>query len=214
MNTFNKTHTIFFQIFIFCVSPLLILALGDFPQRDFLKEMLSILTILSFFLILGQFFLIRSNVTLITIFKWKKVLSLHKLLGYIFIPILLLHPFFIIVPRFFESGILPFDAFIKMITAFNNIHIVMGITAWIVMIFLGLTSYFRNYLGISYQTWKILHGALSIAFIIFAAWHAIGLGRHMTQTMAIFITIVTLGGSVFYIKSFFTTSLSKEETYA
>lgn len=49
-----------------------------------------------------------------------KSISIHKWIGYIFIPILIVHPFFIVLPRFFEGGIEPVEAFWVMITTFNS----------------------------------------------------------------------------------------------
>jgi len=118
------------------------------------------------------------------------------------------------LPRFFEAGILPLDAFLKMITTFNNIHIIFGVAAWIVMLLLGLTSCFRSHLSIHYETWKMIHGTLSVIFIIFSAWHAIGLGRHINQTMAIFIAIVAIGGITFFMLSFFPPHALKGKVYA
>ena len=56
MNTVPKTYNRLAGILFFLALPLLFWALGDVPRRTFLKEIISILTIVAYFLMLGQFF--------------------------------------------------------------------------------------------------------------------------------------------------------------
>ncbi|MEG3767243.1 hypothetical protein, partial [Alteromonas sp. 14N.309.X.WAT.G.H12] len=74
---------------IFVGLPLLFYGLGDFPRRSLLKECLSLLTVLSFTLMLGQFFLARSNPTLLSLFKPINIQRVHKTLAYVAMSILL-----------------------------------------------------------------------------------------------------------------------------
>ena len=96
----------------------------------------------------------------------------------------------------------PIDSFIKMLTTFDNLGVLLGIIAWVLMLILGLTSMFRNRLNISYKTWKIFHGILSLGFIIVASWHAINLGRHMDESMIILTVSAVFIASFLLIKSY------------
>ena len=58
-----KTYAAVTAIAVFIGLPVLFYLLGDAPRRSYLKEGLSILTLVSFSLMLGQFFLARSNRT-------------------------------------------------------------------------------------------------------------------------------------------------------
>ena len=191
---------------IFIILPSIFFVLVDIPKRKALKDILSIITILSFFIVLGQFYLTRITKSLIDGFNAIKIIKIHKLIGYFILPILLLHPFLIVVPRFFEAGPNPFDSFIKMLTTLDSLSIILGIIAWVLMIVLGLTSVFRNKLNMSYKSWRIFHGILSLAFIIFASWHAIETGRHMNLAMSILLISIVLFASVFLIKSYLFTN--------
>ena len=71
------------------------------------------------------------------------------------------------------------------------------------MLVLGLTSIFKDKLNMSYKSWKILHGVLSIAFIIIASWHAIDIGRHMSLSMSLLIIVIVTIASVLLLKSYF-----------
>lgn len=187
----------------FIVLPSIFFIFSEVPQRTILKDTLSIITILSFFVVLGQFYLSRINESLKGIFNAAKIIKIHKLIGYIVLPILILHPFLIIVPRFFEVGPNPLDSFITMITTVDSLQVILGIIAWVLMLLLGLTSLYKDKLKMSYKSWKILHGVLSLTFIILASWHAIDIGRHMSFSMSLLMIGVVSIASVLLLKSYF-----------
>ncbi len=191
---------------VFTGIPLLIWALENAFERSILKESLSIMTILVFCQMIGMFFLSRTNKYAVKKIKMSRMVKFHKIIGYTCIPIMLLHPVFIVVPKFFESGVAPFDAFITIITTLNQ-GVVLGITAWCLMLILGITSLIRNKLPIKYTTWRIFHGILAIIFILTAAWHVIDLGRHSSIAMSILIILLTtsailLSGKQYLLKLF------------
>lgn len=206
MNTDIKKYHLIGAVLVFVVLPVMFLNLGDFPKRSFLKESLSMLTVLAFSLILGQFFLVRSNQHFTRVFKFSRVLSLHKLIGYSVVAIFLVHPFLIVLPRFYESGVSPFDALITILTTFESMGIVLGLISWSLMLLIGATSLFRDRLDMSYKTWKLFHGILSILFIATASWHAIELGRHTDKIISIFIILLATVGAINLIKQYTLTS--------
>lgn len=198
-----KLLYIFLAAIFFIFLPILFFVLGDFTQRTYLKNIISIITILAFFIVLGQFYLARINEGIKEIFNFAKVIKLHKIIGYTVLPILLIHPFLIVVPRFFEVGPDPFESFIKMISGFDSLGVILGIIGWILMLALGLTSIFREKLNITYKSWKILHGVLSLALIFFASWHAIDMGRHMSLAMISLIIVIASIAFILLLKSYF-----------
>lgn len=209
-NTNTKILYIILSLLIFIILPSIFFIFVQIPKRTILKDTLSILTILAFFIVIGQFYLSGINESLKDIFKAVKIIRLHKIIGYVVLPILLLHPFLIVLPRFFEVGPEPLDSFIKMITTFDSLSIILGIVAWLLMLLLGLTSIFKDKLYMTYKSWRVLHGLLSLAFIIFASWHAIYIGRHMSLAMSVLLVSIVLIASILLIKSyFFTHKLSK-----
>ncbi|WP_096433713.1 ferric reductase-like transmembrane domain-containing protein [Labilibaculum antarcticum] len=197
-----KKINIIAAVFIFLGLPILFLGLGNYPARSILKEGISLLTIIAFCMMLAQFYLARSNKNILKDHKMSKVLKLHKYLGYVFVSILLIHPFLLVLPRYFESGVEPIDAFFTIITSLNSTGIVLGIIAWCLMLILGVSSIFRNRLGMNYKTWRVFHGILSIAFIATAAWHIIDLGRHIHSAMFIFIIVLSGIGIFLLLKTY------------
>lgn len=202
MNKNSKIDYLIPATGIFIGLPLLFWALGDFPRRTVLKESLSILFILSFCLMLGQFFLGRGNKNIIMRFKMINVLKFHKVIAYTIVSVFLVHPFLIVVPRYFESGVTPMEAFTTIITTFNSTGIVLGLIAWFLLLVLGITSLIRNKLPMKYITWRYFHGILSILFISFATFHAIDLGRHTNLAMSIYMIILAVSGVALLLKTY------------
>lgn len=203
MKEFINKYNFITKTIFFAGIPLLLWYLGDIPIRSTLKESISILTILAFSVMIGQFYLTRGYRSIHKELKVSNLVRVHKFFGYIFIPILFIHPFLIVLPRYFESGVEPMDAFWTIITQFNSIGVILGLTAWTLMIAIGITSLIRNKLSMSYKTWRILHGILSIAFILVAVWHVIDLGRHASFAMSIFFVVISIGGIILLIKNYF-----------
>ena len=189
-------------LLVFTGLPLLLWALGEYHRDTILKEFLSVITILAFCLMIGQFFLARGNRKSFKGIKMSKVVKFHKLIGYVFVGVLLIHPLLIVVSRFFEAGIEPKEAFITMLTTFDSLGVVLGIIAWVLMLLLGLMSIFREKIGLSYRAWRWIHGVLSIAFISIACWHVVDLGRHINTSLAIFLIAFTAAGVILLLRTY------------
>ena len=196
-------------ILAFIGVPVLLYFQGDFPKRSFLMQTLSLITILGFTLLLSQFFTSRLNKTLVKKIRMVNVLAIHKFVGYAFITVLLLHPFFIIVPKFFDNGVTPTDAFLKLITTFSSLGVILGLIAYACIIILLVTSYFRFKLHLKYKTWRNLHGYLTLLFVITATWHVINIGRHSNTTFSIYYLLAVLSGIYYLLRTYLSKASKK-----
>ena len=203
-----KIYNRILAILVFIGLPVMFWALSEVPRQSVLRESISIITLLAFSFMLLQFYLSRINRPMLKGHNMGKVLKWHKTLGYIFVIVLLIHPFLVILPRYYESGIDPQDAFMTMITT-NSPGIVLGIIAWILMFLIGLTSLIRKILPLSYKTWRLIHGILSIAFIIIATFHVLKLGRHTDKSLSVFIIILAVGGIFLLIRTYLLSNSKK-----
>ncbi|MDO6456302.1 ferric reductase-like transmembrane domain-containing protein [Celeribacter halophilus] len=193
-----QTYAIIVGLAVFVGLPLLFYTLGDAPRRTYLKEAISIVTLLAFTMMLGQFFLARSNETLLSLFKPLQIQKFHKYIAYSAVAIILLHPALIVLPRSLEGGIKPWDAFVTMITDLGNLGIVLGLIAWVLLLVLGVTAFFRRKLiphfTLKYRGWRYFHGGLAVTFTVLALWHSIALGRHTDVAMSVFfLSLAALG---------------------
>jgi len=192
------------------VSPFFFWAVGYFPRRTILKEIISILTLISLSMLIGQFFLSRGNCKRLNLPRMWKVVKFHKIFGYIFIGFLLLHPFLIVVPRYFESGVEPLEAFTTLLTTFNSTGVILGIIAWLLMLIIGITSVFRKQVTndvykLAVITWNILNNIHNCCHL----GHAINLGRHTNVPMSIFILIIATSGIALLLKTYFSIPQNK-----
>ncbi len=202
MNRRNKMYKWTAAVAIFFVLPLIIYTAGDFPRRGMLKESISIITIIAFFVTLLQFFLSRVNKPILNGCKMSKVIVWHKSLGYVFVFLLLIHPFLIVLPRYFEAGVEPKDAFMLILSNLGQKGLFFGLLSWALLLFLGLTSLFRNLLPVSYKTWRLMHGLLSVLFLAAASIHVISTGRHINLTMSWLIAVLSITGIFLLVRQY------------
>ena len=199
MDAYRKSPFVKTSILIFGGLPLLLWILGGFPERSILKESLSVVTILSFFFMIGMFFCSRVNPIVVKDLKMRRTIKIHKAIGYTCVFIMLLHPLFLVLPRCFEAGVLPDDAFVTIVTTFHT-GTVLGMLAWILLLTLGITASMRNRLPMTYTTWRRWHGILAVVFIAAAAWHVIDLGRHSSLAMSGLIILFSTVGVWLFLK--------------
>lgn len=200
MRTYLKMYHLLIAVALFISIPIVFYLMSDAPQRSLLKECLSLITVLSLTLVVGQFFLARSNSLIMNSFHPMTIQKVHKAIAYTALVVLLVHPFLIVFPRYFEAGVKPLDAFIIMLTTLSSIGILLGLLSWTLLILIGITAAFRASIirrwKIKYPNWRYFHGVASVIFIVIALWHAIDLGRHTNVSLSIYLVISALLGGV------------------
>lgn len=189
-------------ILTFIGIPIYLYFSGEFERRTTFKEIISIVTILGFTLLLSQFFTSRLNKNLVKRIKMINVLKIHKFIGYLFISILLIHPFLIVIPKLFDDGVTASDAFVRLITSFGSGGVILGLIAYASMLILIVTAFFRFKLHIKYRTWRNLHGYLTLLFVITAIWHVINLGRHSNTSFSTYYLLIVAIGSYYLLKTY------------
>lgn len=200
-------------IIAFIAVPLFLYFSGNFPRRTTLMETLSIVTILAFSLLLSQFFTSRLNYKLMKQIRMVNVLTIHKFIGYFFISIILIHPFFIIIPKFFDNGVTPSDAFVRLVTTFSSTGVIVGLISYATMLILMITAFFRFKMHLHYRTWRNLHGYLTLIFVITATWHVVDMGRHSNTSFTMFYLLVVAIG-IYYVIRKYLFKTSKNEKYS
>ncbi len=196
---------------VFIGGPLLIWAAGGDPARTPLKESLSVLTLLAFSLVLGLFYLARPNRAAVRKVGAAKLLRWHRLIGYVAVPVLLVHPVLLVVPRYFEAGLPPGEAFRTIVTTTSSSGILFGLGAWCLMLILGLSALLRKQLPLKYPIWRTVHGVLALLCVLSAALHALDLGRHADSAMAAFIMLAVAGGVYLLLRNYAAKNLPAEE---
>ena len=211
MNARNYILKFSALIITFIAVPLFLYFFGNFPRRTTLMEILSIVTLLAFSLLLSQFFTSRLNYKLMKQIRMVNVVAIHRFIGYLFISVILLHPFFIIVPKFFDDGMTTTDAFVKLITTFSSTGVILGLIAYTIMLILMVTAFFRFKMHMHYRTWRSLHGYLTLLFVITATWHVIDMGRHSNSSFTSFYVLVVATGIYYVLRKYLFKKTAKNE---
>lgn len=199
----NKKQYLIPGFILYLAIPLLYMIFGNFESRTILKEIISLATVGALFVFLGQFYLSRANIVNIKGHKFSTVINFHKVLGYIAIIIIMLHPLLIVLPRYLEASLYIEDALLLMLTDFGSKGIILGMIAMILMLAIGVLSIIRTKLKIKYTTWRYVHGSLSLTFALLATWHAVDLGRHMDTFLSTYTIIIASISIVFLIRLYF-----------
>lgn len=186
----------------FVIMPITIWTVGSFPARSVLKDTLSLTTILAFSLTIALFYLARPNRYVASRIKMSSLVRTHKALGYTVLCVLLVHPFLLVVPRFYEAGISPLEAFQTILGTLSSQGVVLGLVAWGLMLILVATALLRRQLPLGYQMWRFLHGLLAGVATICAVLHVIDLGRHSSTLMSAFIVLLSLGGVAMLVRNY------------
>lgn len=187
---------------VFVIMPIMIWSVGSFPARSVLKDTLSLTTILAFSLTIALFYLARPNRYVVSRIKVGRLVSIHKFLGYTALSVLLVHPFLLVIPRFFEAGLSPVEAFQTILRTLSSQGIVLGLVAWGGMLSLVATALLRKQLPLDYRAWRLLHGLLAVVAMICAVLHVIDLGRHSDLLMSAFVVLLSLGGMAMLVRSY------------
>ena len=211
MNARNYILKFSALIIAFIAVPLFLYFSVNFPRRTTLMETLSIVTILAFSLLLSQFFTSRLNYKLMKQIRMVNVVAIHRVIGYVFISVILLHPFFIIIPKFFDNGVTPTEAFVKLITTFSSTGIILGLIAYAIMLILMVTAFFRFKMHLHYRIWRSLHGYLTLLFVITAIWHVINMGRHSNSSFTLFYLLVVAIGIYYVLRKYLFKTTKNED---
>ncbi len=187
---------------VFIGLPMLLWTVGEVPKRTVLSEALSLATLLAFSLMLGLLFFTRAYSNARSCLTMGVTIKWHRRVGYLAVAVILLHPFLIVLPKAFGSGVAPIEAFVTMVSTWDSPGVLMGIIAWCLVLLLGLTALLRRRLPLKYTTWRAIHGMLGVLIIVLGTWHAIVLGRHTGLAMSLFMVTMAAGGVLLLLNTY------------
>lgn len=188
---------------IFAGFPVLFLLIGGvFSGRNAYLEIFSVITVAAWCLVPGQFCWFPGNRFLSLHLRGWMLGQYHMIIGTSLVLLLCSHPFLLVLPKLFEYGISPREAFFTMIST-PHPGVISGIISWLMLAVLGVTAWCRNFLPMGYNTWLRMHGALASLVLIFGLHHALLLGRHITPFMSVVFVIFALAAAVMIVRRWF-----------
>lgn len=102
-------------------------------------------------------------------------MRIHRKAGELVALFFFLHPFLIVLPRFWIAPQLAVDDLWLTLTSAES---ATAIFAWALMGFWIVFAILRDKLPITYEAWRFSHGIGLVAVAILATWHAVTVGRH------------------------------------
>jgi len=143
--------------------------------RGWFTELVTMLSMGGFSMMLGQFLLSGRMGSLSSKTGVDNGMLLHRKVGEYLALLFFLHPFLIVLPRFWISSNFAVD---DMLSLFTEDLTLNGFYAWALMIVWVLMSMFKDKIGMPYEAWRITHGIGAIVIVILATDHVITIGRH------------------------------------
>ncbi|WP_413282776.1 ferric reductase-like transmembrane domain-containing protein [Vibrio sp. MA40-2] len=147
----------------------------DMDNKGLYFSLLSIFNVVAMMAFFVQFPL-GSRVKQVPLFAnidWS--ISKHKKIGQWIGFFFLLHPVFILAPKFIQS----FDDGIRsVINVITAPQMLTGLIAWVAMIVWTLMAVFKNRLKLSYEMWRLTHVVGFVIIAILATLHITSVGSH------------------------------------
>ena len=144
-------------------------------QRDLFPTLISALSIAGLTALFAQYALSGRLQSVTQYAGIDNGMRIHRKAGEIIALFFFLHPFLIVLPRFWIAPQLAVDDLWLMLTSSES---ATGVYAWALMGFWVVFAMLRDKLPITYEAWRISHGIGLVAVAILATWHAVTVGRH------------------------------------
>lgn len=177
----NRNTPVVVFLSLMALVPVFLAVNQAVPAGSVFKQVVLILSLASFGLVLGQFWLSRAGSRNATTVKPAVMLRWHRIVGYSAGGFLLIHPVLMIARRFWVLESEPVDNLLLMLRA---PALLPAIVAWVLLAALaGLSMARRRFRP---KTWRVLHGLLSAGFAGLAVWHVVAVGRHSNTAMSVF----------------------------
>jgi uncharacterized membrane protein len=194
----KRSQLITLFLLLFIGLPVALAFAQKVPTQSTFQQVVLITSITAAGLAFGAFWLTRLIPFKTSEIRMGKVLLWHKYIGYTVGAVFLLHPFLIIARRFWAIESNPIDN-LKLL--FSSPLVWPGVAAWVLLIVMLSTAFFRNRFTAS--TFRALHGCLAVGFVLLATWHIVSIGRHSDIIFAAFwILIATAAIATYFTRIF------------
>lgn len=182
-------------------------------QRGLFETLVSALSIAGLTALLAQYALSGRLQSVTQYAGIDNGMRIHRRAGELIALFFFLHPFLIVLPRFWIAPQLAVDDLWLMLTSSES---ATGVFAWALMGFWVMFAILRDKLPITYEAWRISHGIGLVAVAILATHHAVTVGRHGVYQPwfdYMWIAMCTLAVSTLVYTYFVRPSLQKRKPF-
>ena len=161
--------------FLLTIGPLAIIYLGEAPPgRGFWIELSIALGFIGMAMITVQFVITARIDRINGPYGIDVIYQFHRQISILSITLILIHPIMLFAadPDRYLPLLRIWEAPLRAVLAW------LGLLG---LITIAATSIWRVKLGLSYETWRILHGILAVAVLALALGHVLGVGHYLEQ---------------------------------
>ena len=191
------------------LMPLAVVFIGPRPPgRDFLTELSVALGFVGLAMIGLQFFLTARFRLIEAPYGLDIILRFHREISTAAFLIIFAHPL-LILWRDQSLYILNLPQ--------QPARVWFAVISFVALAAIMITSIWRQRLGLSYETWRVIHGSLAIAALGFALGHVIGVGHYIANLWQQILWITMAAASVLvllYIRVFKPLFMKRRRPYA
>lgn len=178
-----------FIFFLVSALPFFLISIYGLPARSFPDEfathfgLIAYIWILLSFLLSGRFKSISGKIGV------DKTIRFHQFMAIVLGLFIFLHPY---LYKLSISQPVPWDTTRQFSLLLSLPAFVSGMTAWIIVLALIITAFFRDDLPFRYETWRLLHGLGAVMVVIGSTIHVFDIGRYTNAIPAMQYLWITL----------------------
>ena len=173
------------------LMPLVLAWVGDRPGRGWLIEMGTGLGLVGLGLMVVQAWTSGRQVWIAPSFGADNLMHFHRHLGLFAVLMALAHPLTLVISDPDYLGFL--DPRVDWMRA----AALWALSAALLLV--AVSSYFRESLGLSYEMWRLLHGALALAILALALGHALAVGHHLGEPWKQALLVILVGSAIYLV---------------
>lgn len=178
-------------LMLVALLPLLLAWVGDRPGRGWLVELGTGLGMVALGLMVVQAWTSGRQPSIAPNFGADNLMHFHRHLGLYAVLLALAHPLalFIADPDYLRY-LDPREDWMRAIA----LWVVVG-----ALVLIAVSSYFRQAFGLSYELWRLLHGALALAILVLGLGHALMVDHHLGALWKQALLVALVGSAVYLV---------------
>lgn len=175
--------TFWFMVYLFLsAAPVLVLLIGDAPPgRGFLREFSVGLGFIGLSMMGWQFLLTGRFKRITSPYGIDVVYHFHRLVSIIAFTFIFLHIFILVI--------ISTDTLVFLNPLNSPWWMVTGLGGFLCFMVIILTSLYRLKLRLNYESWRIIHGVISVLAVLLAVIHVVGVRYYLEHPLKLWLWI-------------------------
>lgn len=162
-------------------APLMLAWLQGLPVRPVQDELATGLGMVAFSILLSEFVLSGRFKIISARMGMDVIMRVHQLAARAALLFVLVHPFLYATPMLNHPR--PWDESGQLTLGLDVTTALTGITGWVLVVIIVLTSIWRDQLPFRYETWRLLHGVGAVMMAVAVTHHTLASGRYSADPL-------------------------------